>query len=294
MTAEGSTPLVRIGELSRRTGVRAETIRAWERRYGLISPARSDGGFRLYSPAHEQRIRAMRGLIADGLAPAEAARQVRSAPTPGPAEAPPRAPDGEAERLRVALEAYDEDAANAVLDRTLSGFSLDVFTGGVVLPAMSTIGRRWVQGEVSVAQEHFASSVVRGRLLALARSWGSGIGPLAILACPPGELHDIGLITFGLSLRNRGWRITYLGPDTPLDTLAEAVRRLRPAAVVMSSVVPECLTSAQEGLRRLGTLAPVWIGGSGASEEVADRAGVRFLAGHPAEAAARLAASHRG
>ena len=135
----------------------------------------------------------MRELIADGVAPAEAARQLLSAPAP----AAPSAPDGEAHRLQAALEAYDEEAANAVLDRTLQRFSLDAFIGGVVLPAMKVIGRRWSRGEISVAQEHFASSVVRGRLVALARGWGSGMGPLAVLACPPGELHDIGLISFG-------------------------------------------------------------------------------------------------
>ena len=286
MTPDGSTPpLVRIGELSRRTGVSAETIRAWERRYGFISPTRSDGGFRLYSSAHEERVRAMRELIADGVAPAEAARQLQSAP----AAATHSAPDAEANRLQAALEAYDEEAANAVLDRTLSAFSLDTLIGGVVLPAMKTIGRRWVRGEVSVAQEHFASSVLRGRLLALARGWGSGVGPLAVLACPPGELHDIGLISFGLALRNRGWRITYLGPDTPLDTLADAVRRLDPAAVVMSSAVPERLTSNEEGLRQVTSLASVWIGGAGANEEIASRAGAGYLAGHPSEAARRLA-----
>ena len=230
----------------------------------------------------------MRELIADGVAPAEAARQLLSAPAPGT----PAAPDGNAHRLQTALEAYDEEAANAVLDRTLSVFSLDAFISGVVLPAMKAIGRRWVRGEVSVAQEHFASSVLRGRLLALARGWGSGMGPLAVLACPPGELHDIGLISFGLALRNRGWRITYFGPDTPLDTLADAVRRLEPAAVVLSSAVSDGLTSDEEGLRRVASLAPVWIGGDGASEEIASRVGAGFLAGHPSEAAARLAA-HR-
>ena len=217
---------VRIGELSRRTGVRAETIRAWERRYGLIEPARSAGGFRLYSPADEERLHAMRALIAEGVAAAEAATQARSG---GGAAVPSvRSPDAEADRLRAALEAYDEEAANAVLDRALSAFSLDVFTGAVVLPAMAEIGNRWAGGEASVAQEHFATSVVRGRLLAISRGWGSGRGPLALLACPPGEQHDIGLIAFGLSLRNRGWRIVYLGQDTPLDTLAETVAAARP------------------------------------------------------------------
>lgn len=287
-TRSPGVPFVRIGELARRTGVRAETIRAWERRYGLIEPARSDGGFRLYSPADEERIRATRSLIAEGVSAAEAARQAGSGADPAGATVSVRSPDAEAGRLRDALEAYDEEEANAVLDRSLSVFSLDVFTGAVVLPAMAAIGDRWAGGEVSVAQEHFATYVVRGRLLALSRGWGSGLGPLALLACPPGELHDIGLIAFGLSLRNRGWRVAYLGPDTPLDTLAEAARRLRPVLAVMSVAVPEPLAAAGPGLSQLAAAVPVWVGGPGASEEGARRAGVHFLRGNPAEAAARL------
>jgi methanogenic corrinoid protein MtbC1 len=200
-------------------------------------------------------------------------------------------PEAQAERLRDALEAYDEEAANAVLDRGLSAFSLDVFTGSVVLPAIGEIGNRWARGEVSVAQEHFASSVVRGRLLALARGWGAGVGPLALLACPPAEQHDIGLIAFGLSLRSRGWRIVYLGQDTPLDTLADAARRLGPALVVIGVAAAEPLASSARGLEKVANLAPVWVGGRGVSDESARQAGARALPDDPAEAAARLAAS---
>jgi DNA-binding transcriptional MerR regulator len=285
----GSEPVVsvRIGELSRRTGVRAETIRAWERRYGLVDPARSAGGFRLYSPADEERVQAMRALIAEGVSAAEAATLAKS--EAGAAAPSVRSPDAEAGRLLAALEAYDEEAANRALDRALSAFSLDVFTGAVVLPAVAAIGSRWAAGEVSVAQEHFATSVVRGRLLALSRGWGSGLGPLALLACPPGEQHDIGLIAFGLSLRNRGWRILYLGQETPLDTLAEAVRTLGPAVVVVSVAASEPLASAVSGIAEVAALVPVWVGGAGATEELVRRAGASFLEERPTEAAARLA-----
>ena len=286
--ASAPGPSVRIGELSRRTGVRAETIRAWERRYDLVQPDRSKGGFRLYSPADEERVHAMRALLGEGVAAAEAAKQARSARGAAPASV--RSPDAEADRLCAALEAYDEEAANAVLDRALGAFSLDVFTGSVVLPAMAEIGRRWAEGHVSVAQEHFAASVVRGRLLAISRGWGSGMGPLALLACPPGEHHDIGLIAFGLSLRGRGWRIVYLGQDTPLDTLTQTVRRLEPAVVVMSVATPEPLASAGSGLAEVAGLVPVWVGGGGASEEMLSRAGAHLLEEQPTAAAARLAA----
>ena len=91
----------------------------------------------------------------------------------------------------------------------------------VVLPYLRDLGERWERGEATVAQEHFASNVLRGRLLGLARGWGRGSGPRAVLACAPGELHDLPLIVFGLVLSARGWVITYLGPDTPISTIQE-------------------------------------------------------------------------
>ena len=257
---------VRIGELSRRTGVQPDTIRAWQRRYGLVEPQRTSKGYRLYSSADEDVIRAMRDLTAKGVAAAEAAALARRG-----AEAPPAPsfgaldPAAQARRLRRALEAFDEEEANAILDECLAGLSLARVLEDVITAAMAEIGSRWHDGEATVAQEHFASSVVRGRLLGLARGWGAGAGPLALLACLPGELHDLGLIAFGLSLRQRGWRIAYLGADTPLDTLDDAVNRLRPRVVVLSASEPSRLAAVANELRSLAVRVPVSVGGRAAA-----------------------------
>ena len=257
---------VRIGELSRRTGVQTDTIRAWERRYGLVEPQRTSKGYRLYSSADEEVIRAMCELTAKGVAAAEAAALARRG-----AEAPPAPssgaldPPAQARRLRRALEAFDEEEANATLDECLAGLSLARVLEDVVPAAMAEIGSRWQDGEATVAQEHFASSVVRGRLLGLARGWGAGAGPLALLACLPGELHDLGLIAFGLSLHQRGWRIAYLGADTPLDTLDDAATRLRPQVVVVSASEPGRLAAVAKELRSLAMRVPVSVGGRAAA-----------------------------
>ena len=256
---------VRIGELSRRTGVQPDTIRAWQRRYGLVEPQRTSKGYRLYSSADEDVIRVMRDLTAKGVAAAEAAALARRG-----AEAPPAPsfgaldPAAQARRLRRALEAFDEQEANAILDECLAGLSLARVLEDVITAAMAEIGSRWHDGEATVAQEHFASSVVRGRLLGLARGWGAGAGPLALLACLPGELHDLGLIAFGLSFRQRGWRIAYLGADTPLDTLDDAVNRLRPRVVVLSASEPSRLAAVANELRSLAVRVPVSVGGRAA------------------------------
>ena len=122
------------------------------------------------------------------------------------------------------------------------------FLSEIVMPYLRDLGDRWERGEVTVAQEHFASSVLRGRLLGLARGWGRGIGPRALLACAPGEQHDLGLIAFGLALRAHGWRIEYLGADTPLDDDRRASLTLSSVdLVVVSAVAPERIGSAWHG-----------------------------------------------
>ena len=138
------------------------------------------------------------------------------------------APEQARAELGAALEAFDEPRAQGVFDELLSTMSLDALLSEVVMPYLHDLGERWERGELSVAQEHFASNVLRGRLLGLARGWGRGAGPRALLACPEGERHDLGLIAFGLALRERGWRIDYLGPDTPVESIEEAARRTDP------------------------------------------------------------------
>ena len=141
--------------------------------------------------------------------------------------------------LADALDRFDEPRAQAILDRLLAVATVDTLLSDVVLPYLHELGERWARGDASVAQEHFASSVLRGRLLGLARGWGQGIGPAAVLACLPGEQHDLGLIAFGLALRARGWRIVYLGTDTPIETVEEVSRRLDPSLVVLIAVTDE-------------------------------------------------------
>ena len=258
---EGAAQL-RIGELARRTGVATELLRAWERRYGLFTPERTAGGYRLYSEDDVQRVRRMRELLGTGLSAAEAARQAGSEP-PALAEVAPAA--AAAAGLRRALEQLDDAAAHAAFDRLLADYSTGAVLAGVVLPLLHELGAGWERGEISVAQEHFASNLLRGRLLGLARGWDRGSGRRAVLACPPGERHDLGLVIFGLSLRELGWRITFLGADTPPDTIVETVERLEPEALVLAVTDPARLAGVADAVGRLrDTRTTVWVGGAGA------------------------------
>ena len=279
---EGSARL-RIGELARRTGIATDLLRAWERRYGLLTPDRTESGYRLYSDDDVHRVRRMRELLATGLSAAEAARQAASEP-PVPAEL---APAAASMALRHALERLDDADAHAAFDRLLADYSADAVLSGVVLPLLRELGTGWERGEISVAQEHFASNLLRGRLLGLARGWDRGAGPRAVLACPPGERHDLGLVIFGLALRELGWRITFLGADTPPDTLDETVRRLEPQALVLAVTDGARLPGVAETASRLrGVGTAIWIGGAGAGEVE----GAHVLDGSPLEAAQQVAA----
>jgi DNA-binding transcriptional MerR regulator len=286
MDTPESSPLLRIGELSRRLGVSDHVLRAWEARYGLLQPVRSAGGFRLYSEADALRVRRMQAHLADGLSAAEAARAVlgQDSRADGRAGGTDRVPTTESElsgALRQALDAFDEPAAQAVLDRLLSDLSLTAVLRDVVLPYLTELGERWERGTASVAQEHFATNVIRGRLAGLARGWGNGHGPRAVLACPPGELHDLALMVFGIVLNRSGWRIDYLGMITPVDELPRTVAMRRPDLVVLAATLPENLEPLAPQLTTLALHAPLALAGAGATPELADAVGARLLTGDP-------------
>ena len=256
--ATAPAPRSRIGELSRRVGVSPELLRAWEIRYRLLRPQRSPGGFRLYGERDELRVRRMRELVGSGVAAAEAARSVlREERTTGRATT---VPAGLVERLHGTLLAFDEAGAQAALDRLFATVRLETALSEVLLPELKQIGVGWAGGDVTVAQEHFSSNLIRARLLGLARGWDEGRGPRAILACLPGEQHDIGLIAFGLVLRGEGWRIVYLGQDAPLETLEGAMTRSKARLVVQpdefAGQSPRVAPGGDRGIARRGLQFP--------------------------------------
>ncbi len=292
MGAEPSTSgHLRIGELSRRTGISVELLRAWERRYGLLAPSRTTGGFRLYGDEDERRVRRMLRHLEAGVSAGEAAGLALREPDMIESEAPDvTGLHRSSAEFSRALDGFDEQAANDAFDRALAVFTLDTVIRELVLPYLHELGERWARGEASVAQEHFASALLRGRLLGLARGWGGGIGPGALLACAPGEEHDLGLICFGLALRVRGWRITYLGADTPPPSLIESAAQLRPAIVVVNLVTAQLSTDARRELEALANSYRLALGGPGADEAAAESVGAELLTGDPVAAASQITA----
>ena len=290
-TGTAGEKLLRIGELSRRVGVPVESLRAWERRYGLLTPSRTQGGFRLYGEDDVARVLAMRANLDRGLFAAEAARLALSEDVTEPSRSP--APVADASELAAALDRFDEAGAQQALDRLLATLTIDVVLRDVLLPYLHKLGERWESGETSIAQEHFASNVLRGRLTALARGWDRGSGPRVLLACVEGERHDIALVAFGLALRGHGWRVSYLGADTPVTSLVEAARELSPDAVVVSGTVAGAFDPSAVQLREVALHAPLHLAGAAANGRVARRAHGTLLAGDVVAAAEVLAAGRR-
>jgi DNA-binding transcriptional MerR regulator len=292
------TPRVRIGELSDRVGESPTLLRAWERRYGLLSPVRSAGGFRLYGTEDERRVRAMQALLAAGVSARQAAEAVLSTPAgevpAAPASASRPAGDGiEDRRLRLTqtLARFDDVGANGVLDRLLADVGATIVISDVIVPYLVDLGERWEDGRATIAEEHFATSLIRGRLLGLARGWDGGGGPRALLACPSGELHDLGLICFGIALRGHGWRITYLGADTPQSTLIDAAARLAPSLIVLAATRSSRLRALAREARTAAI--PIALAGRGATRSIADELGAALLDVDPVTAATRVAADVR-
>jgi DNA-binding transcriptional MerR regulator/methylmalonyl-CoA mutase cobalamin-binding subunit len=281
--------LLRIGELSRRHGVTPDLLRVWERRYGLLRPERTEGGFRLYTPADEERVRAMRRHLAQGFSASVAARMALRAPVPPPEPEREGVMEAALAELGEALESFRDVEAQAILDRLLATFSVDAVLRDVVLPYLHGLGDRWEAGDLSIGQEHFASAVLRGRLLGLARGFDVGVGPRALLACPAEERHDLGLLCFGIGLREHGWRVTYLGADTPIETIRDTAGRLQPDLVVVCAEREEPLRAVVRELRELAGEHPLALAGRGAAAETAHAAGARLLQDAPMAAAARIA-----
>jgi DNA-binding transcriptional MerR regulator len=285
---------LRIGELAKRTGVSPELLRAWEQRYGLLQPTRTPGGFRLYSAADEARVQRMQSLVSGGLAAAQAARLILSGGEPAPRTVSNSATilDDAAGNLTASLDRLDEQTANTALDRLFSAYTVETVLQEVILPYLHRLGERWEAGEVSVAQEHFASNLLRARLLGLAQGWGQGQGPGAILACAPGEHHELGLLAFGVALHRRGWRITYLGTDSPIGAVADIAPSLTPAVVVLLSLNPDNFLDHAREIEQLTKQVPVMIAGTGATPEVARHTQTHLLDQDPVSAAETIDRDH--
>lgn len=243
MSAEVSdVPLYNTAAVVQRTGVPAVTFRAWERRYGFPKPRRDPAGQRLYSERDIQHIRWLADQTGRGVAISRAIAMLRGGYAgPPPAEPIPsqaaRSFETLQSEMREALLAFNAGRAEAVLAEAFALFSVEDVCLRLLEPLLVDVGDRWHAGQISVAEEHYASSFVRTRLFALLHAYESadGRGRLIFTACAPGEWHELGILLVSVFLVRRGYSVRYLGPNLPVEGLAGVVQRHRPDLVVLSA-----------------------------------------------------------
>ena len=259
-----SEPLFRIGELSRRTGVRIDVIRAWERRYGLLAPSRSDSNFRMYSQDDVARLRLMQHFMKQQIPPSRAAELVRQARS-GSMDGSPEIPQADVRKaltvLRDSLERFDELPAERLLRRLVGVFAPGIVFRDVVLPYLRELGDRWECGEATVAQEHFASEFLELWMRSHGRRPERAGSRRAVLACLPDEHHSLGLVALGVVLSDLGWNITFLGRDIPVSAVRSAADAVNADASVLAAVLAEPLADAEPDLRAIMQTHSVVVGG---------------------------------
>lgn len=192
------------------------------------------------------------------------------------------------DQLQTTLESFDEAGGHRILNRVFEQFDVEDGLSQVVLPYLHHVGQRWEQGKIGVAQEHFASNVLRVRLSMMLHTERGGRGPVAVLACMPGEQHEFGLMAMALVLARLDWDVCYLGASTPTAEVGLTARTLRPRAVVLSAHRRTSFAAHGPALRRLAHVTPVHIAGPGATDELASLCEAQLIVGTPVDGARAL------
>ena len=263
-----------IRTVSNLTGVNAVTLRAWERRYGLIRPHRTAKGHRLYTQGDVDLIHEVVDLLGTGVSIGQVKGQIgrgRAAPVNAPAE-----PDGDSwhgyqRRMVLAVERFDEPGLEAAYSEALALYPVDVVTERLVNPLLRTLGERWQGRRGGIAEEHFFATYLRNKLGARLHHLATQRARTRLLAaCLPGEHHELGLLLFCLAAANHGFGFVILGADTPLDEVAHAQRQARCEGIVLSGSV-DPTQPVLEALRALTATAdvPVLVGGLASSRHEA-------------------------
>lgn len=264
-----------IRTVAEQTGVHADTLRTWERRYRAVSPERTPGGTRRYSEQTMVRVQLLReatelGHPIGGIAPLpddELRALVRT-------ESRKRNPQGSPEAVVAAMFGAVEAGELAEMERLLGtaalAFSVRDLLAHVVQPFLAEVGERWEDGRMSIAQEHAVSASLRAVLLSLIRTYQRpSAAPRILLATLPGEPHEFGLLMLQLLAASSGIATMYLGTNMPPEEIAEAAKIAGVRRVALSFVHHGGDSAASSHLAALLTASDghfeVWAGGRAAA-----------------------------
>lgn len=274
----------------RRTGLSADVIRAWERRYRAVTPQRSGGGQRLYTEDDVTRLALLRRASADGHSIGEIARLDTGALEALIGGARRRGAEGPREALDTALaealaatERFDTVGLEQALKRAALSLGIERFVDEVVSRFLYAVGDHWRAGTLCPAHEHLASTTMR-RVLA----WVSDAyeppadAPRVVIATPSGELHELGAMAAAAAAAAEGVAVVYLGASLSASDIATAVRAVNAKLVALSVVHANGDATTREVIdtaRMVPAEVGVVVGGAASSqiEPVAGEAGVRVL-----------------
>jgi MerR family transcriptional regulator, light-induced transcriptional regulator len=256
-------PKFTIKAVASQTGIRPVTLRAWERRHEVLTPHRADNRYRLYSERDVAILRWLKNRVDGGISISSAVSELRSmtsnnawpeaipvAPVPaaGGSQTPP---SHYARQLFQALVRHDENRSSDLLREVHALFDLMTVCNQVIVPALRDIGEAWYRGEIRVTTEHFASAYLRGKMLSLLQAYPARRNaPNILVGCAPMEQHELGSLMLSVLLRSEGFRVEYLGPDIPIEDLADYASYEQPAMIILSSSIED---TAME-LRRLNDM----------------------------------------
>jgi DNA-binding transcriptional MerR regulator/methylmalonyl-CoA mutase cobalamin-binding subunit len=272
-----------VSAAARLTGVPANTLRTWERRYGFPRPQRTTTGRRLYDEEDLAAVRRMAALIETGVPAAQAAESaLLDEPVPATEPAAAASLPPEVEQLVLAAAQFDEPGARAAIATALEPRDWGQAIAEVLFPALHEAGVRWQHGDVSLTHEHFLSQVVRSELLGAVRDCPApgGASPI-VLACPEGEQHEFGVLALWLLLRQAGVPVLCLGADVPAQDLVAAALQAGSSAVCLSVITTTSLPHAELAARALANARRrirVFVGGPAllAASDTSAMPGVRL------------------
>ncbi len=308
-TVSASVGLYTTAEVESRTGIAATTLRQWERRYGLPNPQRGANSYRLYSEADLHHLNFIQARLKEGINISRAVElcleHFKTTPALSPLlELPASEPlerrkstlerglmDFVQELLEASLRA-DYDRAGQILSGAYARFTLEDVLTHVIEPVLREVGEMWQRGEITVAHEHQASAYLRGKLQILLDMVGQPqLGPGVVVACGPGETHEIGPLMLSVMLRRAGVRVFYLGADTPLADLALYSRSREVSAVLLSVGTRGSLEAIRAQLSDLDHLGiPLFYGGAmfNAEPHLAYELGGQYLGSNTQQAVRQL------
>jgi methanogenic corrinoid protein MtbC1 len=270
-------PKFNIKAVSNKTGIQAVTLRAWERRYRVLSPHRAENGYRLFSERDIALLIWLKTQVESGISISSAVLEFRKGSSKGtwpeailtthitlPSKHSAIPASEVSQKLYEFLIQHDEGKADEVFSEALSSFELTPLFETVISPVLTEIGEAWYNGKILIATEHFASSFFRAKLLAIYQSLPLKQSSAKVMVGgAPGELHEIGPLMMAILLRNSGYNVEYLGPDLPLDDLVLYAAGERPKMIILSATLKESVQELKSFQSQLSRIKPSPVFGFG-------------------------------